>query len=124
MNFVLAPSNAYWWPVTVRMPDPDNPGKLVGQEMRIRFEARDQEAEIAEQERIQSQATVAEQARAERDSLAAICRDWEGVVTPDGQPLPFNKANPAAALQQPWFRTAVFRAYHESLTGQEARLGN
>lgn len=124
MKFVLAPSNTYWWPVIVRVPDPEAPGKLAEQTMKMQFEPRDQDAERAEYDRIQAITDVAEQLREERASLMAVCKGWDDVTTPDGSPLPFNQTNLDTALQQPWFRLAVWTAYHQSISGQEARLGN
>lgn len=124
MQFVLAPSNAYWWPVTVRMPDPDSAGKFLEQKFEIRFEPRDQDADLAERARILAIEDPAGQQRADRKSLADVCKGWRGVVTPDKAELPFNATNLDAALQKPWIRIAVWQAYWDSVSGQEARLGN
>ncbi|ARE40913.1 hypothetical protein RGUI_2772 [Rhodovulum sp. P5] len=124
MKFVLSNTDRYWWPVTVHTPDPESPGAFAEQAFEMQFEARTTDEERAEQDRILGLPDMAAQIRAERASLAAVCTDWRGVVTPDGNPLPFSATNLEAALQKPWVRQGIWNAYFGSLAGEAARLGN
>lgn len=120
MKFTLVSSHRYWWPVKVRVPHPDQAGKVLEQELKIQFEARDREATLAAQEVYAGLKTPREQADAEVAELKAICRDWDGVVDDAGVAVPFSDATFAQALQQAWFRIAVWEAHHKSLMGVEA----
>lgn len=124
MKFVLADKPRYWWPVTVRVPDPENPGKVLEQTLKLLFEPRDQDAEKAEQERILKIENQAEALREERASLAAVIKGWDDVVSEDKSAIAFTPESIELALKQTWFRAAVWEAYYESQSGEEARLGN
>lgn len=124
LKFVLAPTKAYWWPVTVSLPDPDNAGQVIVQRLKLLFEPRDQEAEIVERERIAAIRDSVAQAKAERAMLAAVVKGWDDVETRDGTVVPFTPEVLDQALRQPWFRRAAWTAYYESLSGEAARLGN
>ncbi|KMK68583.1 hypothetical protein [Puniceibacterium sp. IMCC21224] len=124
MNFVLTEQQLYWWPVTVRIPDPDTPGKIVEQQFKIQFEAQDQDEAVAHTDGYQGLTTAEAQAAHERAWLRRISRNWDDVVGPDKAPIPFNDATFGNALQQTWFRIGVYDAYRQSINGQEVRLGN
>jgi len=124
MKFTLAEKPRYWWPVTVRAPDPENPGKVIEQTLRVLFEPRDQDEERAEQDRVAKITDPAEQLREDRASLAAVIKGWDDVIDAEKSSVAFTPENIALALKQPWFRAAVWEAYYESMSGQEARLGN
>ncbi|WP_323041578.1 hypothetical protein [Gemmobacter sp.] len=124
MKFVLSKTNRYWWPVTVRLPDPDQPGKMLEQTLKILFEPKDQDDALAEQTRIAAIKDPRAQVLAEREALADVCKGWDDIVDDDKTAIPFTPENLMAALQKAWFRAAVYRAYGESLSGEEARLGN
>ena len=40
MKFMLTDTDQYWWPVTVRVPDPENAGQILEQEFEMQFEQR------------------------------------------------------------------------------------
>lgn len=120
MKFVLVEKHLYWWPVKVRVPDTEQAGKLIEQELKIQFEARDQEETLALQEAYAALATPRERAEAEVSELKAICRGWDGVVDGAGNPVSFSADTFALALEQSWFRAGVWAAYHQSVFGIEA----
>ena len=127
MKFRLTKVVRYWWPVTFSMPHPDRPGERVSQQLQIQFEARDREAVLAAFEAFQTLKTERERVEHEHSEIRAIVRNWDDVVDDAGDPVPFSAAALEAALQQVWFRTAVLKAYGESLRtqqGEEGRLGN
>lgn len=124
MKFTLAATTRYWWPVTALVPDDNNPGKFVEQTLKMMFEPKSQDELLEEQRRISAIKDIAKQAIAERKSLAELCKGWDDVLDSMGKPMPFTPEDLDAALQIAWFRAGVWRAYHESQNGQEARLGN
>lgn len=121
--FKLTHDHVYWWPVEVKVPDPNRPGRTMRQAFEMLFEA----VPPAELERLDGESADAPprgRLDGERRLLARVCRDWRNVVGPDDQPLTFTPEALDAAIGQPWFRLAVMTAYARSLTGEEARLGN
>lgn len=124
MKFVLGKSDRYWWPVVVRVPDPDRAGQTVDLKLEILLEPKDQDAAMEDTERLAGIVNIRERASAERAVLTDVCKDWRDVVDEDGKPVPFSTDALDAALQKSWFRIGLLRAYGESLSGEAARLGN
>ncbi|MCG7201714.1 hypothetical protein MD273_18445, partial [Marinobacter pelagius] len=124
MKFILSDVNRYWWPVKVRMPDADNPGKFVTYELEVLFQAETQDEAIKRLEESEGVTTAREQIELQRRQLTDVVRDWRYVETEDGHAFTFNAENFRRAINKSWFRQALLRAYSESLAGEEARLGN
>ncbi|MCD1634490.1 hypothetical protein K7H91_11975 [Martelella mediterranea] len=124
MKFILNETNRYWWPVKVRMPDTDNPGKFATYELEILFEPESQDKAIARLEAAAKLTAPRERMEHERKQLFDVCKDWRGVEDDDERALTFNADNFGRAINQSWFRQAVYNAYADSLNGEEARLGN
>lgn len=123
MQFVLTQSYRYWWPVRVRIPDPEHPGRIIEQVLKIQFEPKSREEYIAAQEKA---ATITDPRALLAHEVAEaldVIRNWDDVTSADGL-VPFTPDNLALALQQPWFRKGVQAALMESMNGEEARLGN
>lgn len=124
MKFVLTTEHTYFWPVTVSLPDPAKSGELIEQKFDIQFRAmpRDEsdafDAELA--------ALPPEAARQRKhDLLKEIVLGWgDGVVDKKGHQVPFSAEALHQAMQMSWFLVAVYRAYAQSLSGDQARLGN
>lgn len=114
----------YWWPVTVRLPDPERPGKVLTQQLTVQFEARTREATLASQEAWAALTTERDRAEHEQAELRAIVKNWDDVVDDDGGAVAFSDEAFEAALQHVWFRRALYQAFVESASGEEARLGN
>ncbi|WP_347268182.1 hypothetical protein [Paracoccus sp. (in: a-proteobacteria)] len=123
MQFKLAETYRYWWPVTVRVPDPETPGRFVKQGFRVLFEPLDREAQLAEAEKSAALKTMRELVDHEIENALRVVRNWEGVVGDDGI-LPFSEEMLKRALRHSWFRDGLQQALKESLAGEEARLGN
>ncbi|WP_319496323.1 hypothetical protein [uncultured Cohaesibacter sp.] len=119
-KFKLTETDSYWWPVKVRVPDPENAGKIIEQELEILFEPEDQDTALNAQEEYASLMTPRERIEHERDQLLRVCKNWRGL---DGD-LPFSEAAFRQALTKSWFRIGVYSAYGQSLNGEAARLGN
>jgi len=125
MNFQLVETYIYWWPVTVRIPNPE-PGKagtLIEQTFQMQFEPQSRDQIIATQKELAALTDIDEIAAREHEILRDACKDWSGVVT-DGKPVPFNAETFRAAMQKTWFRIGVYEAFNDSQSGEEARLGN
>jgi hypothetical protein len=124
MKFVLAASNRYWWPVTVRAPHPTEAGKIEEQTFNIQIEPMPRDEGIKQSEILSGLTAMKDIAAHEHEQLRTVCKNWDGVVDDDENPVAFTLENFDAALQQPWFRTGLYRALAESQSGEEARLGN
>lgn len=124
MKFVLASTYRYWWPIVIRVPHPDEPGKILEQTFKMQFEPQPREEAIAAQEAYEKLKTQRERDAHEAEQLAKVCKNWDDVVDKDGGSTPFTPETIAQALNLGWFRTGVYRGYYDSLNGEEARLGN
>jgi len=124
MKFTLSKSRRFWWPVKVRIPDPEQPGKVIEQVLRVQFEPKSREALLVAQETAAQLKTMRELTEHETREALAIVKNWDDVVGDDGQLIPFSPANLELALQETWFRRGINEALSESMNGEEARLGN
>ena len=124
MQFKLAKTYRYWWPVTVQIPDPETPGKIIAQDLKVQLEPMTQ----AEINAAQEEAAKLKTLRAVTDhgvrQMLRVVKNWEGVVDEDGAPVPFSEAALEQALQHAWFRAGVNKALLDSQNGEEARQGN
>ncbi|MGN7870969.1 hypothetical protein [Paracoccus sp. 22332] len=124
MKFKLAKTYRYWWPVTVQMPDPDQPGTILTQELRVLLEPLPQDEVIAVQEESAKLKTVRAVSEHGAASMERVVKDWDGVEDEDGKLVPFTPAMLRQALQHAWFRAGINKALAESQNGEAARLGN
>ena len=124
MKFKITEKPRYWWPVVVRMPDPDNAGTFSEQKLKLLFEPQDREEALKAAEVHAKLKTPREQAEHEHQQLLAVVKNWDDVEDQDKNPIPFSAEVFLQALKQSWFRTAVYSAYADSLSGVEARVGN
>lgn len=124
MKFRLVEHPRYWWPMVVRLPDPDKPGEVIEQQLEVLLQARPQDELIADQRRINAMSDPVEQVIAEREALKEAIKGWRGVVGDDGADVTFSPDVLDRAMQHSWFRAGLSRALAESLSGQAARLGN
>lgn len=120
MKFKLTDTDSFWWPVRVRVPDPDKAGEVLTQTLEMKFAPQDQDEVLAQQETYNKLRTARERVDHEREQLQKICLDWRGL---EGDP-PFNAENFAKAIGKAWFRQAVYEAYSDSLSGTAALTGN
>lgn len=124
MQFKLTKSHRYWWPVTVRLPDPEQPGVILEQELKIQFEPLGRDEQLAVQAEAAKLQTMEALVEHETRQALRIVKNWDGVVDDDGLPIPFSPELFSQAMQQSWFRLAVQEALNSSLAGEKARLGN
>ena len=124
MKFVLSKTHRYWWPVTIRLPDPENAGNLIEQKLRMLFEPLPRDQEIRENEGAKTLTTLREIVDFEIARYLDVVRDWDGVVDDNGAVVPFSVERLEMALQFSWFRTGVKAAFDVSVNGEQGRLGN
>ena len=124
MQFKLAKTYRYWWPVTVQIPDPETPGKIIEQQLKIEFEPMAQTDLTTAQEESAKLKTLREVTDHGIRQIKRVICNWDGVVDDDGKPVPFTAEALEQALQHAWFRTGINKALSESQNGEEARQGN
>lgn len=123
-EFVLSETNRYWWTVNVRVPDPAAHGTFTVQKLKVLFQPTSREAALAAAEARTEITSARELVEHDAAQIEAIVQGWDGVVDPDGQPVPFSREALRLAIDNSWFRTAIEAAFTESLYGEAARLGN
>ncbi|WP_323005682.1 hypothetical protein [Pseudorhodobacter sp.] len=124
MQFKLSKSYRYWWPVTVRLPDPDKAGAIIEQQFDAQFAPLPREDMLAAQEASAKLTTLRALTDHEAAQVARIVKSWRGIVDDAGNDVPFTPELLQAALQQPWFNKAINEALTKSMNGEEARVGN
>ena len=124
MQFKLAETYRYWWPVTVMVPDPANPGKFLKQELKVELEPLPTDELMAAQELSSSLATMREVTDHGIQQIQRVVKNWSDVVDPDGEIVPFTPEKLEMALQHAWFRAGIQRALVASQNGEAPRLGN
>ena len=124
MKFTIAKNHRYWWPITVRMPDPDNAGEIVEQKLLVQFEPLPRDELVAAQERATELKTLREIVAHETAQAVRVVRNWEGVIDDAGDPVPFTADLLVQSLQQSWFRKAINDALTASMNGEAAASGN
>jgi len=120
--FRIASEHYFWWPVTVRRPDEDQPGKMTEETFTARFKALG--AERADE--LDAAATAAGLSIFARVKITIkeVLVGWKDIVDDGRAEMPFSAEALNAAVQLPWFRDGVTKAYGEAVTGQEPRQGN
>lgn len=121
MPFKITDTYLFWWPVTVRMPDPDKPGEILPQSFEMRFEALGaDEADALDKSfdgDVQASIDFVER---EKALLRRIAKDWRGVESEDGGMEGFSALALDRCLQHSWFRAGVYAAYAQAMRGEGA----
>ena len=108
----------------MKLPDPDNAGKIIEQEFEIEFvavdrdEAKDMDAKKAELN------TADDLLSHDIEMLKSITNSWSGIEDASGNQIPFNSKNIDQVLNNSWVRKAVVIAYAQAMAGEEARVKN
>jgi len=124
MKFQLSTEYLYWWPVTITLPDENQPGKWVKQNFTMQFAAIDEDRAKEIHAEISALPSEEERNARKHDLLVEACRDWRDVIDGKKQPLPFSRELLVQALGVVWYRTGIYEAWARSLAGEEARKGN
>jgi len=122
-KFKFSERYRYWWQVVTNAPSDTKPGHTEKQTFQVEFEPVTATESKEWDERVAREPTVG---GIENDVnfLVSVIRGWKDVADGDGQDVEFTEENLRAALEWTWFRTAVFKAYYASQSGEAARLGN
>ena len=114
----------YWWPVTVTLPDENQPGKWAKQNFTMQFALLPEERSREIQAEIEALKTDDERNARKHDALIEVCRDWRDVVDDDKQPIPYSAELLREALGVVWYRQGIYDAWATSLAGEQPRRGN
>lgn len=123
-KFVMVEKHLYWWPVTVRIPNPDAPGEFIEQSFEMQFEAQTRDQALERQEVYEALTTERARIEHDKDGLRKTCRSWRGIVDVNGQDVPFSPARFDECIGLSWFRIGVMNAISQSAWGLEAQAGN
>tara|TARA_B100001093_G_scaffold41109_1_gene35039 strand:+ start:283 stop:615 length:333 start_codon:yes stop_codon:yes gene_type:complete len=110
MAFVRKKVKTFKWPVLVKEPSENDPGKF------------DTHQFIAVFNRLARSVIVKMADEDEGTLLNLILAGWQGIEDENGKPLPFNSKNIAELADDPYWIKGVIDAY--SSTYNEAELGN
>tara|TARA_R100001510_G_C7573874_1_gene149294 strand:- start:159 stop:491 length:333 start_codon:yes stop_codon:yes gene_type:complete len=110
MAFVRKKVKTFKWPVEVKEPSENDPGKFDTHEF------------IAVFNRVARSVIVKMADEDEGTVLNLILAGWEGIEDENGKPLPFSAKNVAELADDPYWIKGVINAY--SGTYNEAELGN
>jgi hypothetical protein len=103
----------YTWPVTVSIPA--NGGKYTKATLTAEFQALDQD---------RIDAIIGGEAEIDADLLTECLVGWKGVQDADGAELPVSDEGRVRLLKIPYVRSALVRAFFESISGGAARRKN
>ena len=108
MKFVLQETPRFWWPVTVKMPDPKAAGKTISQTLKCQFTG-------------MTRSMALEMKAGDDDAMfKQIITDWDDILDADGNPVQFSEEAFAQALDLPWFRAGLWTAIGEATRGEPA----
>ncbi|HTM76559.1 MAG TPA: hypothetical protein VL133_02880 [Devosia sp.] len=110
-KFVLKNHYEYWWPVKVRLPNPDKGGAFIEQTFNAKF-------------RSMSPAKAMELGAGAGDEgtnafIKEVVMDWdETIVDDDGDTVAFSEAALEDLLANVWVLRGFWAAWSESITGE------
>lgn len=115
--FILTDEPVTW--ITVRVPRLDEAGNPTEQTCRVKVL-------LVEYDRYNEMVSLKETSpEEERALIRELARDWDGIVLPNKQPLPFNTENLNKVMASPMWIGSFFTAYFRGWSGrQEEREGN
>lgn len=111
MQFRVSDTYEFWWPVTVKMPDPDKSGSILQQTFEARFVMIGSERLSALDGETGDQHAV----------LKDVWTDWRGVEDEDGSQATFSTETRDRCLDYAHVRLALYTAYLEACSGQKSR---
>ncbi|MCV0424669.1 MAG: hypothetical protein K5905_04290 [Roseibium sp.] len=123
MNFIVTDTYQFWWPVTVRMPDPEKAGAIIEQKFEALFEAmsdtkaKEMDAAFAGLE------TDEDRKVHEHDVIREVFKNWRGVIAEDGKDQVFTPDVLERCINHSWFRVGVYEAYAKAMRAEETGEG-
>ncbi len=124
MKFSPTQDYRFWWPVKVRLPDPENAGAIVEHSFEAQFLALPHDRAKQIDADYRALKTQEEKEAHEFDHIKEFMIGWRDVEDQNDNVLPFNEENLVAMLQHAWFRTGIYKGYAEAMRGEEAREKN
>lgn len=106
MKFVLTEADEFWWPVSVKSPDPDKAGAFVESTFEARFKPMTRSAANA---------------LSQADTIDGHVIAFRGVVDEHGAEVKTSPEALARLLDLPWVRRGLFMALVEASTGTGAQ---
>ncbi|MBD8890148.1 hypothetical protein [Roseibium litorale] len=114
MQFRLSDTYAFWWPVTVRLPDPEKSGQIMDQSFEARFL-------MIGGDRL---AALDGEGAKGHAVLKEVWIGWRGVEDEEGGEASFTPEARDRCLDYAHVRLALYTAYLEASSGQAARVKN
>lgn len=110
--FTFDENYTFNWPVTVELPAA---GAAQRAEFTARFRLVEEDELFARRQDGEASADITALLDGERRAMADRLVGWDGIETPDGQPLPFTSENRDRLLRQRPIREAVANAYFDAV---------
>ncbi|WFE92306.1 hypothetical protein K1718_13355 [Roseibium porphyridii] len=123
MDFKVTDIYRFWWPVLVRMPDPDHAGSIIEQKFEALFEALNDDRAAELDEAFEALETDKQRKAHQHDVIRTVMKDWRGVLTEDDSKQPFSSDVLDLCLKQNWFRIGVYEAYAQAMRAEAAGEG-
>lgn len=124
MKFVPTEERLFWWPVSVRTPDPDKPGAVVVEKYEARFRALTRSRALVIEQAMRAAGSDAERSDREHDLLRETVVDLRGIEGADGEALAFTPLLLDQLIEFSWHRAGLYEAYAQAMRGEEARIKN
>ncbi len=126
MKFVAVKEHRYWWPIRVKVPNPEPraAGTFLDQSFKAQFVSIPKDEAMALEREIR---VLPETERAGREHalLERVLVGWDdNIVDEEGKPVPFSIEQFRELMQSSWFRIGAYQGWNESVVGEEARRGN
>lgn len=126
VKFVVTQAHLFWWPVKVRMPNPDP--RRAGQVVEFQFKVQFEDIGSAEADRINAEVAalpLQERSARQHELLLTTVKNWDSdIVDETGAPVPFSAEMLNQLLNSVWFASGVWRAWGEAQRGESGRKGN
>lgn len=126
VKFVVTKTHLYWWPVKVRMPNPDP--RRAGDVQEFTFKAQFEAIGTEEADEIIAELNAlpaADRGKRQHDLLLRVVKGWnEDVIDEDKNPIEFSEAVFRDLLDMGWFAAGMWRAWGDSQRAEGGRRGN
>lgn len=123
MNFKITDTYRFWWPVTVRIPHPENAGAVIEQTFEGLFEALNDDKANELDEAFAGLETDEERKAHQHDVIRAVLKDWRGVVAEDESEQPFTSEALEQCIKNNRFRVGVYEAYAQAMRAEATQDG-
>jgi|GEM_PF-926809 len=118
MKFKITDTYLFWWPVVVRMPDPEKAGVIIEQKFEAQFEALDEDQANELDAAFRNLETDEERKAHQHDVLRKVTKNWRGVEAQGGGDQSFTEDVFELCLKQNWFRAGMYEAYRQAMNAE------